>query len=99
MMKAWQQIKRLPFEAFIWIGALLFLALSDPLSETHFTLCPLRNAGFQFCPGCGLGKSISLIFNGYYLSAFSTHPLGLFAIIVLSYRSIYLILSTINSKT
>jgi hypothetical protein len=78
-------LKRIPFEAACWFTGLLVLALSAA-AETHFSLCPLKNAGLSFCPGCGLGRSISLLFQGDLLASFRTHPLGIFAVIILSFR-------------
>ncbi|HEX8039080.1 MAG TPA: DUF2752 domain-containing protein [Chryseosolibacter sp.] len=82
-------LRRLPFEAFCWLTGLLALACMDT-SRTHFTLCPLRNAGFDFCPGCGLGRSVSLLFHGEISASLHAHPLGIFAVIVLSLRIINL---------
>jgi putative copper export protein len=78
-------------EAAIWIGALLYLAFVHTPGETHFTICPINNLGFDFCPGCGLGNSISLIFQGEIYNSFLSHPLGLLALTVLIIRIIQLI--------
>ena len=78
-------------EAAIWIGALLYLAFLHTPGETHFTICPINNLGFDFCPGCGLGNSISLIFQGEIYNSFLSHPLGLLALTVLIIRIIQLI--------
>jgi hypothetical protein len=83
-------LKRIPFEALCWLTGLLLLALLDTASNSHFTLCPLKNAGFNFCPGCGLGRSISLLFHGELVASLKTHPLGVFAVIILSFRIINL---------
>ena len=79
------RIKRLPFEAIGWFAALAWLAVADP-ADGHFSLCPLYNAGITSCPGCGLGRSIILLFHGAVAASFKTHPLGIFAVIVLSFR-------------
>ena len=78
-------MKQVPFEALFWVGALLLLAYADAAAP-HFTLCPLQNAGVTFCPGCGLGRSISLLFHGDIDASFEMHPLGIFAVFVLSFR-------------
>jgi hypothetical protein len=84
-------LKRIPLEGLCWLTGLLFLAFFDPEAATaHFTLCPLKNAGFDFCPGCGLGKSVSFLFHGDLQQSFNSHPLGIFAIIILSFRIINL---------
>jgi hypothetical protein len=75
----------LPFEAIFWTAALLFLAFNDPTS-THYTLCPLALAGFDSCPGCGLGRSVSYLFRGEFAASFASHPLGFFAVAVLISR-------------
>ncbi|MGC1241419.1 MAG: DUF2752 domain-containing protein [Chryseosolibacter sp.] len=78
-------LKRIPVEAICWLAGLVVLAASDT-AASHFSLCPLKNAGLGFCPGCGLGRSVTLLFHGDILRSFQTHPLGVFAVIVLSYR-------------
>ncbi|MCH7773099.1 MAG: DUF2752 domain-containing protein [Bacteroidetes bacterium] len=83
--------KIIGLEAAIWIGALLYLAILHTPGETHFTICPINNLGFDFCPGCGLGNSISLIFQGEIYNSFLSHPLGLLALTVLIIRIIHLI--------
>ncbi|WP_075601753.1 DUF2752 domain-containing protein [Saccharicrinis aurantiacus] len=78
--------KRFHLEALIWIVALISLANMDPTAEQHYTFCLLSNLGFDFCPGCGIGHSISSTLRGDFLQAFSYHPLGAFAILMLLYR-------------
>jgi hypothetical protein len=78
-------LKRIPVELLVWITGLALLAVTG-LVDGHFTLCPLKNAGWNFCPGCGLGHSISLLFNGELRASLEAHPLGIFAVIVLSFR-------------
>jgi len=78
-------------EAGIWIGALLYLAFLHNPAENHFTICPINNLGYDFCPGCGLGNSISRIFEGEIYNSFLSHPLGLLALTVLIIRIIQLI--------
>ncbi|SFE43593.1 DUF2752 domain-containing protein [Thermophagus xiamenensis] len=84
------KFQRKHLEAYIWIGAIIALALTDP-TESHLSLCPLKNAGFQYCPGCGLGHSISWLFRGEWAASFNAHPLGIPAVIILLTRSIMLL--------
>ena len=84
-----KRIKRLPVEAVLWCCALIALALNDT-AASHYSLCPLSQAGFTFCPGCGLGRSVTHLFHGEILTSFQTHPLGVFAVIVLSFRTVQL---------
>lgn len=78
------------FEAVIWTSGLLYLALTNHAGENHFSICPIKNFGFSFCPGCGLGESISLIFKFEFVESFSVHPLGIPAFIILLHRIIHL---------
>lgn len=82
-------LKRFPVEAAIWFAGLLFFAASDPAAP-HFTVCALKNIGLDFCPGCGLGQSITLMFRGQFAESISVHPLGIIAVIILSFRIINL---------
>jgi hypothetical protein len=91
LQKSWSLIG---FEAVVWIIGLVFLILIHTPGETHFTICPLANLGFEFCPGCGLGNSISYIFRGDFIESFHAHPLGIFALIIISSR----IISIINNN-
>lgn len=79
-------LKHFPLEAVAWLTALIFLAVYAPSRDTHFTLCPLATRGLDFCPGCGLGRSISCLFHGQVMESFNAHPLGIFAVIVLTLR-------------
>jgi hypothetical protein len=62
------------------------LAITDPQSSSHFTLCPLKLSGISWCPGCGLGHSISFLFHGDLKSSVHAHWLGIPALIIISRR-------------
>jgi hypothetical protein len=79
------------FEASVWILGLLYLAFIHSPEVTHFTICPLANLGIEFCPGCGLGNSISYIFIGDLSSSIYSHPLGIFALVTIIIRIITII--------
>ena len=76
-------------EALVWFVGLTSLAIYYPSGE-HVSLCPLYQLGVDFCPGCGLGRSISYVLHGEIVPSLKTHPLGIFAVIVLSLRIIKL---------
>jgi hypothetical protein len=76
---------RFNLEAFIWLTALILLAFMNP-ENTQQTLCLWHHTGFDSCPGCGLGHSISAAFHGKILESFNFHPFGLFAILILVLR-------------
>lgn len=82
-------IKRLPLELFFWILAVVLLATADPHAH-HFSLCPLANLGIEWCPGCGLGRSISALFHGEIKESLNFHWFGIPALMVIVYRIITL---------
>lgn len=87
--------KYLNFEAVIWIGGLVLIYfLGD--SSNYFTFCPFNNLGIKFCPGCGLGRSVSELLHLNFKQSFQIHPLGLFALIVLLHRIVFLIRKSIS---
>ncbi len=84
-------------EAVIWIAALIFLAASNPACH-HYTLCPLDNLGFPYCPGCGLGRSIGYFLRLDIKSSFLAHPLGIPAVFLLVYRSVRIMAQSSSLK-
>ncbi len=83
-------------EALIWISGILVLALIDVNGSSHFSVCPFKNIGIDFCPGCGLGKSIHYLLSLEIEKSLNTHPLGLFAFTVLVRRIYVLTKSSFN---
>lgn len=83
-------LKKTDREAYIWIAGLTILAFINPYCGTHFTICPFHNLGFKYCPGCGLGHSISYLFHGDIRASIECHILGIPAVLILVYRIIYL---------
>lgn len=78
------------FEIFAFGIGLFLLALMDPNTANGPGLCLLENAGFSYCPGDGLGHSISFIFRGEFDNAMEANILGPFALVILSGRIFYL---------
>ena len=79
-------IIRLPLEAMVWILGLMLLALYDPFQQEHMTLCFFNNLGFTYCPGCGLGRSVSFLMHGHVMKSLEAHFLGIPAVIMLTFR-------------
>ena len=91
-------IRMLGLEGIIWIAGFVYLAFFSNPGQSHFTICPLAHLGINYCPGCGLGNSISYIFRGEIINSISAHPLGLAAILVISFRIIELTLKNRRSN-
>ncbi|MBI1938098.1 MAG: DUF2752 domain-containing protein [Ignavibacteriales bacterium] len=81
-------------EAVLWLAALFYLLFVNPYETQQFTLCPFHNIGIDFCPGCGMGRSISFFYHADFTSSIKTHPLGIAAFILISYR-----IFTLTSKS
>ena len=74
------------FELIFWITALIATALVPLDTSPHYSFCLFKLAGIDFCPGCGIGHSISYLFHGNLSASFNSHPLGLFAVLVIICR-------------
>ncbi len=74
------------FELVFWLTALILLALMPPGIDPHYSLCVFKLLGLNFCPGCGLGHSISYLFHGDVQTSLAMHPLGIFAVPIIVYR-------------
>ena len=78
-------------ELIFWLVALIYLSLLNVGNHQHFNFCPLHNLGIEWCPGCGLGMSISYLLHGNLLQSFQAHWLGPIALIIILYRIYQLI--------
>jgi len=85
-----------PLEVLIWLGGFIFLATLDPALE-HPILCPLGRLGFDFCPGCGLGRSVSMLLHGDIPGSLQLHPLGIPAAFILLNRILFLLRHPVRS--
>jgi hypothetical protein len=74
------------FELAFWVAALIALAIANPTDQSHFSLCPLKLMGITWCPGCGLGHSISFLFHGDIKNSFHSHWLGIPALGIILFR-------------
>ncbi|SEL60279.1 DUF2752 domain-containing protein [Parapedobacter koreensis] len=86
-----------PTELICWVAALVFLYVSGG-HNPHFTLCPLENAGFDWCPGCGLGRSIGLFMHGEVVASFHMHWLGIPAFFIIVHRIYTLLINEYNNR-
>jgi len=84
------RISVFPLELMCWVAALILLAISNP-QEHNFTFCPFANMGITWCPGCGLGRSISGLLHGDLYSSLRFHWFGIPALAILLHRMLSLI--------
>ena len=87
-------MNKFPVELIFWITALALLAIAEPhhhLHESHFTFCPLANLGLEWCPGCGLGRSITNFFHGNVKDSLHQHWFGIPAVFIIGYRIVTLV--------
>ncbi|MCC5939572.1 MAG: DUF2752 domain-containing protein [Lunatimonas sp.] len=82
---------RIPFDLFIWLAALIGIALIPLDVEAHLSICPIHNLGFSWCPGCGLGRSMKYLMVGDWQRSWEMHPLGGFAFLVIGIRLVEII--------
>jgi len=76
----------------------LLLAASIVPGSDEPTFCLFNRSGIDFCPGCGLGRSISLAFRGQLTASFQMHPAGILAIFILLYRIVSIHIRNNNLK-
>jgi len=94
-------LRQLPFELIFWIAALVLLAMDEPVGHdhvNHFSLCPLANMGISWCPGCGIGRSITQIFHGNIRESLELHWFGIPALMIIGHRIIALADQFIDKK-
>jgi hypothetical protein len=89
-------IERIDFEVLFWLAAFFYLSVINPYQPKHLEFCLFSLVGIDNCPGCGLGKSISMIFHGDIIGSFQSHPLGIPALILIIRRIYQLIRITYN---
>jgi len=77
-------------ESIIWLGSLLWLGLFANLEQQRWSLCPLHALGLDFCPGCGLGRSIGMAMRGQFAASWAMHPLGIPSFLILLHRVVVL---------
>jgi hypothetical protein len=80
------RFSRLNAEALIWTAVLLWFAVIPVPAGSHFSVCPLHLAGFDYCSGCGLGRSLVLLLHGRISESLALHPFGILALPLLTER-------------
>ena len=84
-------------EVILWNGALILLGVMKV--DNTASLCILKNLGFTWCPGCGLGHAIHYALHFDFERSIQEHILGIPATLIIFYQSckaIYTINKTNN---
>ncbi len=89
-------LRKLDLEALFWLSALVYLTYINPYTPKHLDMCLFSIVGIDNCPGCGLGKSISMVFHGDFAGSFNSHPLGIPALLLIIKRIYQLIKNKIS---
>src|SRR6056297_247774 len=76
---------------------LVLLAMMSPENSGH-SLCLFEWVGIDFCPGDGLGHSISYTFRGNIQAALESHFAGPAAVVILILRIVFIWKDMIKSK-
>lgn len=76
-------------EMLLWSVALFVPIFIDP-NRQHASFCLFHNLGIDFCPGCGLGRSLAFLYRGDITHSFLSHPLGIIVFGILLFRIITL---------
>jgi hypothetical protein len=91
-------IRRIPLEALLWLAGLIYLAAIDPTVVSKFSFCLFHNLGIEWCPGCGLGRSISYLLHGCLAESLKIHILGVAATVVIVLRISKLLAGTFTAS-
>ncbi|MEX2601934.1 MAG: DUF2752 domain-containing protein, partial [Balneolaceae bacterium] len=75
----------------------LLLIFMDPQAPSGGTLCLLERLDI-YCPGEGLGRSISFLFRGMFTAAWQANPAGFVALPILSVRIVQLLRRNFNFR-
>ncbi len=84
-------LKKWPVELICWLGALLFLGFTQT-GALHYSLCPIENIGFSWCPGYGLGRSLRNLLHADIRASLEHHWFGIPAFLILIYRILQLLI-------
>lgn len=82
-MHSLRQIFNLHFEWVALATGIILLAFMNPYVEQSASWCLFEWVGIPFCPGEGLGHSISFIFRGEIYKAMEANIIGVFALPVI----------------
>lgn len=77
---------RVKLELIFWCAALAAPLFINPYEKMSLDFCLFHSLGIDFCPGCGLGRALALLYRGDLTASFMTHPLAVFFVFVICFR-------------
>jgi len=92
-----RKFMKIHFEWVVLAGGLFLLAIMSPYDNGQ-SFCLIELAGYDFCPGKGLGHSIAFFFRGEFQNSFHAHFMGPPAILILSFRILFLLKQNLTYK-
>lgn len=88
--------KLIGLEGLVWLTSIVYLFTLSDYDSHHFTICPLSNLGIDFCPGCGLGRSVSMVLHGHFIESFDYHWFGIPATLIILFRIFQVVRDNLN---
>ena len=89
---------RIRLELVAWCGLLLAPLFINPSAGNYPSLCLFHALGIDFCPGCGLGRALALLYRGDIAASFLTHPLAIVFVAIISLRIVTLIRMLVDNS-
>lgn len=81
---------------FLFLG-LVYLFFIDPSKNINLDLCLFQYFGWNNCPGCDLGKSLSFLLHGDINSSIQSHYFGIPALFIIIFRLVEILLFRIKT--
>jgi hypothetical protein len=97
MRRSYKNLFFLHFEWLILAAGLFSVAMLNPLVASE-SFCIIYRAGLEFCPGCGLGRSVAFLFRGDFWSSMQMHPAGIPAVGIILGRIVTIFYRNYNIK-
>jgi hypothetical protein len=76
--------------AYAWLS----ISLGD--SSHQITVCPIKLITKMPCPSCGATRAIAAIFEGHFVRALNTNPIGYVILSVICFAQILMIIDLIR---
>lgn len=89
---------RVNLELIFWCAALAAPLFINPYEKMSLDFCLFHSLGINFCPGCGLGRALALLYRGDLAASFMTHPLAILFVAIIGSRIVTLIRMSVENS-